>query len=142
MYHLKLIKGKTYWGIVKASEKKPDVYVSEKEKANALVDSGFFALEGEESSAKEQSNVGGGKTEEGESSFIPDEYEEEYDSADEQPGSIMMELQQKTKAELSEYAEQNGIDLTGCKTKDDIITKVIEALAKAAAARQAIRDSE
>ena len=33
MYHLRLVKGKTYWGIVKASEEKPDVFVQEKEKA-------------------------------------------------------------------------------------------------------------
>lgn len=141
MYHLKLIKGKTYWGIVKASEEKPDVYVDEREKADSLVASGFFALEGKEPPVDEKP-VAGGKPVEGDDSFIPGEYEDEDDSADEQPGFIMMELQQKTKAELSEYAEQNGIDLTGCKTKDDIITKVIEALAKAAAARQAIRDSE
>lgn len=141
MYHLRLVKGKTYWGIVKASEEKPDVYVAEREKADSLVASGFFALEGEDSSAVEKPRIGG-ENGEGEDSFVPGVYEDEGNSADEQPGSIMMELQQKTKAELSEYAEQNGIDLTGCKTKDDIITKIIEALAKAAAARQAIRDSE
>lgn len=142
MYHLRLVKGKTYWGIVKASEEKPDVYVAEREKADALVASGFFALEGEGSPAVEKPSIGGEDNGEGDDSFVPGEYEDEGNSADEQPGSIMMELQQKTKAELSEYAEQNGIDLTGCKTKDDIITKIIEALAKAAAARQAIRDSE
>ena len=51
-----------------------------------------------------------------------------------------MELQKKNKAELIEYAGQNGIDITGCKTKDDIYQKIVEAIARAAASRAALRE--
>lgn len=44
MYHLRLTKGKSYWGIVRATEKQPDVYVSEKEKADRLIATGHFTL--------------------------------------------------------------------------------------------------
>ena len=51
-------------------------------------------------------------------------------------------MQDKTKAELIEYAEQNGIDVAGCRTKNDITDRIIKALERAAAARQELRDGE
>ena len=132
MYHLRLIKGKSYWGIVKASEKEPDVFVPEKEKADRLVKTGFFTLVGEEAEQEvEQKN--------------PDDMEctelfsdEAVDEPQEKP--IIMELQGMTKAELAEYADKKGIDITGCKTKDDIFQRVIDAIARADEARAAIRE--
>lgn len=44
MYHLKLIKGASYTGIVSATAKNPDVYTDSKAKADAAVASGFFVL--------------------------------------------------------------------------------------------------
>ena len=64
--------------------------------------------------------------------------------AEEEPQEkpIIMELQGMTKAELTEYADKNGIDITGCKTKDDIFQKVIDAIARADSAREALRNGE
>ena len=144
MYYLKLIKGKTYWGIVRASQKNPNVCVPEKEQADLLVKSGFFVLvNNPDEDVKENTaskNDAENDTEEQEGSYVPGDDESEED--EEQENSIMSELQQKTKAELTEYAEKNGIDLSGCKTKDDSLSKIFEDMARAAAARQAIRDNE
>lgn len=136
MFHLKLIKGKSYWGIVCASESKPDVYVPEKAQADQLLKSGFFMLvdnpgkEMEKASAKEMAV----DTDEDTGEMFAGE--DETSSED----SVITELQRKSKAELVTYAEQNGIDITGCKTKDNIFQKVIEAIARADEARAALRE--
>ena len=44
MYHLKLVKGASYTGIVSATAKDPDVFTDSKAKADAAVASGFFVL--------------------------------------------------------------------------------------------------
>lgn len=44
MYTLKLIKGKSYTGAVRATEKKPLVELENKAEAEALVATGYFAL--------------------------------------------------------------------------------------------------
>lgn len=44
MYHLKLIKSLSYTGIVKATQKKPDVFVEDKAIADAAVATGYFKL--------------------------------------------------------------------------------------------------
>lgn len=134
MYHLRLVKGKTYWGIVKASEEKPDVFVQEKEKADHLMKTGFFSMVGEEDEQDaEQKKHDDGDAENVD--LFTDEAEEEP-----QEKPIIMELQGMTKAELTEYAEKKGIDITGCRTKDDIFQRVIDAIARADEARAALRE--
>lgn len=127
MYRLKLIKGKTYWGRgVKASQSDPIVCVSDTEQANQLVQSGFFTfVENPNETARDES----------EEDFL---FPEEEPVSEESP--MLMELQQKTKAELMEYAENRGISVTGCKTKDDVITKIAEEMERASATREAIRE--
>lgn len=44
MYHLKLVKGLSYNGVVSASQKNPDVYVLEEALANQAVATGYFKL--------------------------------------------------------------------------------------------------
>ena len=44
MFHLRLCKGLSYLGIVRATKAEPDVYVPEEEKAKALVVSGYFEM--------------------------------------------------------------------------------------------------
>ena len=44
MFHLRLCKGLSYMGIVRATKTEPDVYVPEEEKAKALVTSGYFEM--------------------------------------------------------------------------------------------------
>lgn len=44
MYHLKLVKGLSYNGVVSASQKNPDVYILDKAIANQAVATGYFKL--------------------------------------------------------------------------------------------------
>lgn len=44
MFHLRLCKGLSYMGIVRATKAEPDIYVPEEEKAKALVTSGYFEM--------------------------------------------------------------------------------------------------
>ena len=135
MYRLKLVKGKTYWGAgVKASQEKPYVEVETKEQAERLVKSGHFMLEVFEKETNKEENAAENDEE---LSFPEDEVEEENTG-----NSILAELQTKKKDELVQYAADCGIDIVGCKTKDDIISKIVEALARAAVARDAIRGEE
>lgn len=134
MYHLRLSKGKSYWGVVRATEKEPDVYIEEKDRADYLVRSGYFVLVDESEKGETKRKEPGGEAGPEENDFFSDEPLEE---AQEKP--IIVELQAMTKAELSEYAEKNGIEITGCKTKDDIFQKIIDAIARAEDARAALR---
>lgn len=47
MYHLKLIKSRSYTGIVTATKENPDVFVKDKAIADAAVATGYFELVGE-----------------------------------------------------------------------------------------------
>ncbi|MCC8066395.1 MAG: hypothetical protein LIO94_04755 [Clostridiales bacterium] len=129
MYHLKLIKGMSYTvGNLSASKRKPDLYVEDKEQADKLVKTGFFTVVGE--------------TAEQNASLEENEGELEADTSEESESGetpLIAELQGKNKADLVAYAGQNGIDITGCKTKDDILQRIIEAIARADAAREALR---
>lgn len=44
MFHLRLIKGLSYFGIVSATKKNPDVYTDDKATADKAVASGYFVL--------------------------------------------------------------------------------------------------
>lgn len=44
MYHLKLIKALSYCGVVKATQKSPDVFTEDKATADAAVATGYFKL--------------------------------------------------------------------------------------------------
>lgn len=132
MYHLKLCKAKSYMGIVCATESKPDVYVPEKQQADKLVASGYFVLVSEEeNTTNEIVREEASEVEDTESLFEePDEEGED---------SLLVELQTKSKAELVEYANKNGIDLTGCNKKDEIYSQIIESIARADSAREMLR---
>lgn len=134
MFHLRLCRGLSYLGIVRATKAEPDVYVQEEEKANALVASGYFEMVTSEAE-KVQPFTGGTSETDSIEDMFGEEVEEEV-----QEDPELMELQKKSKSELIEYAGQNGIDITGCKTKDDIYQKIVEAIARAAASRAALRE--
>jgi len=99
VYTLKLIKGLSYSGVVKASQKHPYVQTEDEATANAAVASGYFEL------------VGG----------LP---EPEPPPDDDVPDYAA--LASMTKAELEAYAKAEEIDLAGAKTKADIL-QVISA---------------
>lgn len=136
MFHLRLCKGLSYMGIVRATKTEPDVYIPEEEKAKAkaLVASGYFEMVTSEAE-KIQPLTGDTEKAESDMNMFEEETEDETRSDPE-----LMELQKKNKAELIEYAGQNGIDITGCKTKDDIYQKIVEAIVRAAASRAALRE--
>lgn len=126
MFHLRLCKGLSYLGIVRATKAEPDVYVQEEEKAKALVASGYFEMV---TSEAEKIQPLAGTIENAENMFG------EAEEAEDQEESELMELQKKSKPELIEYANVADIDITGCKTKDDIYQKIVEAIARVAASR-------
>lgn len=100
MAKLKLTKGRSYTGIVKASAASPIVDVNDDE-AKALVATGYF-----------------------EPCFVPDA-EAEAEADDSEETAVDYEaLSDMTKAELTAYAEENGIDIDGCKTKADILEAI------------------
>ncbi len=136
MYNLRLIKGKSYLGIVYATEKNPLVNVAEKAKADYLVESGYFELIGNSEGCEPETVPNNVDTPEDSGEL----FEEDVDETEENSISEVMELQQKTKAELIDYATEKGIDIVGCKTKDDIFSKIVEAMANADEARKAIRE--
>lgn len=136
MYNLRLIKGKSYFGIVYATEKSPLVNVAEKEKADYLVESGYFELIGNSENLEPETVPNNVDTPEDSGEL----FSEDVDETEENSVSEVMELQRKTKAELIDYAAKKGIDVVGCKTKDEIFSKIVEAMANADEARTAIRE--
>lgn len=142
--HLRLIKGLSYDGVVRASAAHPDVFVDDPEKNNtALLESGYFealpdahTVTGhldadflgemdEEQLDKLADDMGVDTTGKDKAEVVAAVAEEPV----EVPDISKMKLD-----ELKEFAEDNGIDLTGCTTKASILQKIREYEADAAAA--------
>lgn len=99
MAKVRLIKGRSYSGAVRVTAKQPIVDVSE-EMAKALIATGYFVPCAVADAPESQEDAGG--------ESVPD-----YEA-----------LSEMTKAELIKYAEDNGIDIEGCKTKADILEAI------------------
>lgn len=98
-YHLKLAKGLSYCGVVKATKKNPDVFVEDKATADAAVATGYFKLiEGEEAPEPPK---------------------------DPEPGKTLDEM---TVTELETYAAYHNVSLKGVRGKENIIAKLMEEL--------------
>lgn len=98
-YHLKLAKGLSYCGVVKATKKNPDVFVEDKATADAAVATGYFKLiEGEEAPEPPK---------------------------DQEPGKTLDEM---TVTELETYAAYHNVSLKGVRGKENIIAKLKEEL--------------
>lgn len=141
--HLRLIKGLSYDGVVRASAAHPDVFVDDPEKYTALLESGYFealpdahTVTGhldadflgemdEEQLDKLADDMGVDTTGKDKAEVVAAVAEEPV----EVPDISKMKLD-----ELKEFAEDNGIDLTGCTTKASILQKIREYEADAAAA--------
>ena len=104
MYHLKLCKGLSYYGMdgaLKATRKQPDVLTEDKAIADAAVASGFFKLFGEGEAP----------------GFLP---------SGEVLGHLDPEqLESMTIPELKKLAEDMGVDIKGLKAKADIIAAIV-----------------
>lgn len=136
--HLRLIKGLSYDGVVRASAAHPDVFVDDPEKYTALLESGYFealpdahTVTGflgemdEEQLDKLADDMGVDTTGKDKAEVVAAVAEEPVEA----PDISKMKLD-----ELKEFAEDNGIDLTGCTTKASILQKIREYEADAAAA--------
>ena len=106
--HLRLIKGLSYDGVVRASAAHPDVFVDDPEKYTALLESGYFEA-------------------------LPDAHTVTGHLDAEEPVEVP-DISKMKLDELKEFAEDNDIDLTGCTTKASILQKIREYEADAAAA--------
>lgn len=109
MFHLKLIKALSYYGIVKATKKNPDVYTDDKAVADAAVATGFFELV--ESPAQQDTQP----------EAEPEEREE---------GKTLEEM---TVAEIETFATYHGVSLKGINTKAKKIAHLRETLGDKAA---------
>ena len=104
MYHLKLCRGLSYYGMdgaLKATRKQPDVLTEDKAIADAAVASGFFKLVGE-----------------GEAPGFPP------------PGEVLghldpAQLESMTIPDLKKLAGEIGADIKGLKDKAAIITAIV-----------------
>jgi hypothetical protein len=105
LIRLKLIKARSYSGFVRATREKPIVEVELFDDAQALVASGYFEIiTGQPSIA-----------------------EADDDDMDDDVGDAVPDyedLSTKTKAELVAYADENGIDIEGLKTKPEILKAI------------------
>ena len=109
MYHLKLMKALSYYGVVKATKKNPDVYTEDKATADAAVASGYFKLVDEAQEPPE----GGEEKEPGEG------------GGNKEPGK---KLEEMTVPELETFAAYKNISLKGISKKADIIAKLKDEL--------------
>ncbi len=102
-YHLKLTKALSYCGVVTATREKPDVYTDDGDVADKAVATGYFELVGSEVSE------------------TPPEGSLQEDEID------ATKLGSMSLAELKDLAKQLGADLTGRKSKEDIIEAICVA---------------
>lgn len=100
---IKLIKARSYSGAVRATKAQPYADVETLEEANALVATGYFELCSSPATDNSEEDTDEGIT--------PD-----YEA-----------LSEMTKAELTAYAEENGINVRECKTKADILETISAA---------------
>lgn len=99
MVTLKLVKARSYNGTVKATHDKPYVTVETEDEAKYLVATGYFEVSATSTDKTPD------KKDDGDAETEPD-----YDA-----------LSEMTKSELEAYAADNGIDISKCKTKADIL---------------------
>ena len=143
--HLRLIKGLSYDGVVRASAAHPDVFVDDPEKYTALLESGYFEALPDAYTVTGHLDTGflGKMVEEAVAKALGQQEEPEKtpelltaeNVADvvEEPVEVP-DISKMKLDELKEFAEDNGIDLTGCTTKASILQKIREYEADAAAA--------
>ncbi len=104
MAKLKLVKGASYNnGIVRADRKHPYVEISNAYLADRMVRSGFF-VSVEQDSAETDCDT---------SAAAQPEIQPDFEA-----------LAAMTKAKLVEYCEEQGIDISKCKTKKDMLAVI------------------
>lgn len=125
MYHLKLIKGLSYNGVVSATKDHPDVFVENEKKYRRAMASGYF---------EEITDV---ETPEKDTDAKHDAEEEKTEHSEPKGGPDALEDMNVT--ELKAYAALNGIDITELKKKGEIVDAIRAAEKKADEARDVLR---
>lgn len=151
MYHLRLIKARSYCGAVEATRQNPDVFVEDGAVALSAVASGYFKLIMPETEHSSFLTVGAGRTMEGlkenpiellktEMSMSPMGHEMGYEDPGQPSEGESKEpeaarengtgkiLEGMTVPELETFAACKGISLRGIARKADMITRLKEAL--------------
>lgn len=152
MYHLKLCKGRSYYGMggaLKATRQKPDVFTEDKATADAAVASGYFKLAGKTPGFPPAGEVLGHlDPQQLESMTIPDlkklaeevgaDIKGRKDKASiieaicavevSAPAFDAEALAAMSDEELKALVEEKGIDLTGCNTREDALEAISVAL--------------
>lgn len=141
--HLRLIKGLSYDGVVRASAAHPDVFVDDPEKYTALLESGYFEALPDAYTVTGHLDTGFlGEMDEEQLDKLADDMGVDTIGKDkaevvaavaEEPVEVP-DISKMKLDELKEFAEDNGIDLTGYTTKASILQKIREYEADAAAA--------
>jgi hypothetical protein len=108
MFKIRLIKGRSYNGVVTATNKNPIIEVADEAKAKKALASGYFELI-EQPAPQTPPKTSG----------------EQGGEADEAA------LGKMTEKELDAYAKANGISLSGINKKADKLAKILEAVAQA-----------
>lgn len=143
MFHIRLIKARSYSGVVSATREKPDVYLNDEATAIAAVATGYFelvksggvlesaitltddvppgALEPNENGTYNMYDENGNIT----GTISQEEYEATENIDTVKQGKTLDEM---NKSELETFATYKDVDIKGAKTKADIITKLREAL--------------
>lgn len=124
MYHLKLIKGRSYSGAVRATAKNPDVFTEDGAVRDAALASGYFE------------EVGAAKAAASDPEIILNEPEEPVMETTDHA----TELSKMTVEELKAYASINGIPLGSSKKREAVLKAVLDAEEKAAKIRAELRE--
>ena len=121
--HLRLIKGLSYDGVVRASAAHPDVFVDDPEKYTALLESGYFEALPDAYTVTGHLDTGFlGEMDEEQLDKLADDMGVDTTGKDkaevvaavaEEPVEVP-DISKMKLDELKEFAEDNGIDLTGC----------------------------
>lgn len=98
MYRVRLIKARSYTGVIKATQERPDVLVEDKVTADAAVATGYFKLIGEVEPE-------GGETITGHLDRV--------------------QLEKLKLKDLKKLAEELGIDTTGFKKNSDYVDAIV-----------------
>lgn len=128
MYHLRLIKGLSYHGVVSATKKSPDVYTDDEAVYAAAIASGYFEEAG---AAPEQPFMAAPEK--------PAEQAKKAKPETEQKPEAVTGLSKMTVDELKQYASIKGIALEENMKKGAILKAIEEAEAKADKIREGFR---
>lgn len=112
---LRLVKGRSYYGAVFATAEKPIVDVPDEDKAQALINTGYFKA----------------VTEEEDSGILMPPFDDTDDTGDD-TGDESHVLDEMSKSELETAAAYHNVDIKGLTKKADIIAAIKEAIPEAA----------